>query len=49
MPSRHPTLTPITVPIGEVTFEASGYEQRSTGVALVSAEQCLRPDQRGAR
>ena len=35
-------------PIGEVTFEASGYEQRSTGAVLVSAEQCLRPDQRGA-
>jgi len=34
--------------VGEVTFEASGYEQRSTGAVLVSAEQCLRPDQRGA-
>jgi hypothetical protein len=34
-------------PIGELTFEASGYEQRSRGAEVVSAEQCLRPDQRG--
>ena len=35
-------------PGGEITFEASGYEQRATGSAVVSSRQCLSPAERNA-
>lgn len=31
----------INWPVGEITFEADGYEQRGVGAPLQSAEQCL--------
>jgi hypothetical protein len=34
-------------PVGEISFAATGYEQRSTGPEVVTDCQCLRPDQRG--
>ena len=34
-------------PAGEITFEASGFEQRSTGEPIVSDMQHLSPAQRG--
>ena len=33
-------------PGGEVTFEASGYEQSATGKAVLSSQQCLTPAER---
>ncbi|NMF99611.1 hypothetical protein GPA27_19725 [Aromatoleum toluolicum] len=37
----------INWPKGEIAFEAKGFEQRATGAPVVSAAQCLRPDERG--
>ena len=35
-------------PGGEVSFEASGYEQSATAKAVISAHQCLSPAERDA-
>lgn len=36
----------INWPTGEITFEAKGYEQQATGVAVISDSQCLSPTER---
>ena len=35
-------------PVGDISFEASGYEQSSTGEAVVRLRQCLLPAERNA-
>ena len=35
-------------PVGEISFEASGYEQKATGTAVVSSQQVLSPAERNA-
>lgn len=36
-------------PVGEITFESSGFEQRGVGVSKISNKQCLKPDDRELR
>ncbi|MBD5804070.1 hypothetical protein AZOA_35130 [Azoarcus sp. Aa7] len=38
----------INWPKGEIEFEAKGFVQRATGEPVVSAAQCLRPEERGS-
>jgi len=38
----------INWPTGEITFEASGYEQRATGPAVITSSQHLQPNERPA-
>ena len=33
-------------PVGDITFEASGYEQRSEGSAVLTSRQHLQPSER---
>jgi hypothetical protein len=42
----HEDYAVVNWPVGEITFEADGFEQRSTGEAVLSDLQVLSPAQR---
>lgn len=43
----HIWTIPITFPMGQITFEAKGFEQRSRGEPRLSDAGALKPDERG--